>query len=69
MTDLEEAGYILDEVKQLKNESAALSEIALLYRSNRPVTGALSMPCSTRGSRIAYTADCASSSARKSSMR
>jgi len=34
MTDLEEAGYILDEVKQLKNEGTALSEIALLYRSN-----------------------------------
>jgi DNA helicase-2/ATP-dependent DNA helicase PcrA len=34
MTDFEEAGYILDEVKQLKNEGMALSEIALLYRSN-----------------------------------
>src|SRR5882724_2026498 len=34
MTDFEEAGYILDEVKQLKNEGIALSEIALLYRSN-----------------------------------
>jgi DNA helicase-2/ATP-dependent DNA helicase PcrA len=34
MTDLEEAGYILDEVKQLKNEGTALSDIALLYRSN-----------------------------------
>ena len=34
MTDFEEAGYILDEVKQLKGEGTALSEIALLYRSN-----------------------------------
>ena len=34
MTDLEEASYVLDEVKQLRNEGAPLSEIALLYRSN-----------------------------------
>jgi len=34
MTDLEEAGYILEEVKQLKNEGTALSDVALLYRSN-----------------------------------
>jgi len=34
------SGYILDEVKQLKNESAALSEIALPVPFQRPVTGA-----------------------------
>src|SRR3954470_1829008 len=34
MTDLEEAAYILDEVKQLKHEGIELSNIALLYRSN-----------------------------------
>ncbi len=33
-TDLEEAGYILDEVRQLRNEGTSLSDIALLYRSN-----------------------------------
>ena len=34
VTDFEEAAYILEEVKQLKNEGSALSDIALLYRSN-----------------------------------
>ncbi len=34
VTDFEEAAYILEEVKQLKNEGTALSDIALLYRSN-----------------------------------
>ncbi len=34
MTDLEEADYILDEVRLLRNEGAALSDMALLYRSN-----------------------------------
>jgi len=34
MTDLEEASYVLEEVKQLRSEGASLSEIALLYRSN-----------------------------------
>ena len=34
VTDFEEAAYILEEVKQLKNEGAALSDVALLYRSN-----------------------------------
>jgi len=34
LTDLEEADYILDEVRQLRNEGAALSDMALLYRSN-----------------------------------
>src|SRR6185436_10565571 len=34
MTDLEEASYVLEEVKQLRSEGAPLSEIALLYRSN-----------------------------------
>src|SRR3954463_12091625 len=34
MTDIEEAAYILDEVRQLKNEGVELSRIALLYRSN-----------------------------------
>src|SRR3954462_5050262 len=34
MTDLEEAAYVLDEVKQLKHEGIDLSSIVLLYRSN-----------------------------------
>ncbi|HVY08321.1 MAG TPA: UvrD-helicase domain-containing protein [Burkholderiales bacterium] len=34
VTDIEEAGYVLDEVRQLKNEGVALSDMALLYRSN-----------------------------------
>ncbi len=34
VTDFEEAAYILEEVKQLKNEGTALSDVALLYRSN-----------------------------------
>ncbi len=34
VTDFEEAAYILEEVRQLKNEGTALSDIALLYRSN-----------------------------------
>jgi DNA helicase-2/ATP-dependent DNA helicase PcrA len=34
MTDLEEADYIVDEVRMLRNEGAALSNMALLYRSN-----------------------------------
>jgi DNA helicase-2/ATP-dependent DNA helicase PcrA len=34
MTDLEEAGYVVDEVKQLRADGASLSDIALLYRSN-----------------------------------
>jgi len=33
-TDLEEAAYILDEVRQLRGEGVRLSHIALLYRSN-----------------------------------
>jgi len=33
-TDLEEASYILDEVRQLRSEGVRLSQIALLYRSN-----------------------------------
>ncbi len=33
-TDLEEASYILDEVRQLRSEGVRLSDIALLYRSN-----------------------------------
>ncbi len=33
-TDLEEAAYILDEVRQLRGEGVRLSNIALLYRSN-----------------------------------
>jgi DNA helicase II / ATP-dependent DNA helicase PcrA len=33
-TDNEEAAYILDEVRTLRNEGARLSDIALLYRSN-----------------------------------
>jgi DNA helicase-2/ATP-dependent DNA helicase PcrA len=34
MTDLEEAGYIVDEVRQLRDQGVALSDVALLYRSN-----------------------------------
>jgi len=34
MTDVEEAAYILDEVRQLHNDGVALSDMALLYRSN-----------------------------------
>jgi DNA helicase-2/ATP-dependent DNA helicase PcrA len=34
MTDLEEADYIVDEVRMLRNEGASLSNMALLYRSN-----------------------------------
>jgi len=34
MTDVEEAAFILDEVRQLHNEGVALSDMALLYRSN-----------------------------------
>ncbi|HWA13902.1 MAG TPA: UvrD-helicase domain-containing protein [Burkholderiales bacterium] len=34
MTDLEEADYIVDEVRMLRNEGTALSNMALLYRSN-----------------------------------
>jgi len=34
MTDIEEAGYIVDETRQLHNEGVALSDMALLYRSN-----------------------------------
>ena len=33
-TDIDEAGFIVDEVKSLNNEGVRLSEIALLYRSN-----------------------------------
>jgi DNA helicase-2/ATP-dependent DNA helicase PcrA len=33
-TDVEEAGFILDEVKALRADGVALSDIALLYRSN-----------------------------------
>jgi len=33
-TDLDEAGFIVDEVKSLHNEGVRLNEIALLYRSN-----------------------------------
>jgi len=33
-TDLEEAAYILDEVRHLRSEGVRLSQIALLYRSN-----------------------------------
>ena len=33
-TDVDEAAYILDEVRALKNEGVALSDMALLYRSN-----------------------------------
>ena len=34
MTDLEEAGYVIEEVRLLNNEGVALSDMALLYRSN-----------------------------------
>ena len=34
MTDLEEASYIVDEIRQLQKEGVALLDIALLYRSN-----------------------------------
>lgn len=34
MTDIEEAEYIVDEVRMLRGEGVALSDIALLYRSN-----------------------------------
>ena len=33
-TDLEEAGFIVEEVKTLRNEGVPLGEIAVLYRSN-----------------------------------
>ena len=33
-TDLEEAGFIVEEVKALRNEGVPLGEIAVLYRSN-----------------------------------
>ncbi len=33
-TDVDEAAYILDEVRALKDEGVALSDMALLYRSN-----------------------------------
>jgi DNA helicase II / ATP-dependent DNA helicase PcrA len=33
-TDLEEAGYIVDEVKRLRAEGVALNQVAVLYRSN-----------------------------------
>ncbi len=33
-TDIDEAGFIVEEVKALNNEGVRLSEIALLYRSN-----------------------------------
>jgi DNA helicase-2/ATP-dependent DNA helicase PcrA len=33
-TDLDEAGFIVDEIKALRNNSVRLSHIALLYRSN-----------------------------------
>ena len=33
-TDLEEAGFIVEEAKSLRNEGVALGEIAILYRSN-----------------------------------
>ena len=33
-TDIEEAGFIIEEVKALQSEGVRLSEIALLYRSN-----------------------------------
>jgi len=33
-TDVDEAGFIVDEIKQLKSEGINLKEIALLYRSN-----------------------------------
>ena len=33
-TDLEEAGYVVDEVKALRSDGVALDQIAVLYRSN-----------------------------------
>jgi DNA helicase-2/ATP-dependent DNA helicase PcrA len=33
-TDVDEAGFIIDEIRQLKSEGINLKEIALLYRSN-----------------------------------
>ena len=33
-TDIDEAGFIVDEVKSLANDGVSLSQIALLYRSN-----------------------------------
>jgi DNA helicase-2/ATP-dependent DNA helicase PcrA len=33
-TDVDEAAFIVDEIKQLRNEGISLKEIALLYRSN-----------------------------------
>jgi len=33
-TDIEEAGFIVDEVKSLRAEGVALSDVAVLYRSN-----------------------------------
>ena len=33
-TDFDEAAFIVDEVKSLRNEGVALSQVALLYRSN-----------------------------------
>ena len=33
-TDLEEAGYVIDEVRSLKADGVALGQIAVLYRSN-----------------------------------
>jgi DNA helicase-2/ATP-dependent DNA helicase PcrA len=33
-TDFEEAAYVVDEVRNLRNEGAALADIAVLYRSN-----------------------------------
>ncbi|MFN0038194.1 MAG: UvrD-helicase domain-containing protein [Burkholderiales bacterium] len=34
MTDIEEASYIVDEIRQLQKDGVALLDIALLYRSN-----------------------------------
>ncbi|MEX0960725.1 MAG: DNA helicase II [Burkholderiales bacterium] len=34
VTDVEEAAYILDEVRALRNEGVSLADMALLYRSN-----------------------------------
>ncbi len=33
-TDMEEAAFIVDEIKALRNEGVALTDVALLYRSN-----------------------------------
>src|SRR5262249_29337808 len=38
-TDLEEAGYIVDEVKALRAEGVALAQTAVLYRSNAQSRG------------------------------